>query len=350
MVAGAGGGDVALHGALAMHPSAVHRGNPWLSVLVAACDVAPYIDAAMASVLSQADAGVELVVVDDASTDGTGGRLERIASTDARVRITRHARNLGVASTRSELVAAARGDYLWFLDGDDMLAPGAIERLRATLARRPVDLVLCDFRVWDVPPWRRRRRASYQRPGRGCDAASLVAGSLEAGQLHVWSKIARRELWMQAPFAQRGRFEDMAAVAHLLALADSWHHVAEPWVLYRRRAGSLSHALPASALMEHADAMDDVARVLAPCLGAGVAREPLDYFLLRGHAAIARRVRGLGVDGDGIASTCCRRFLAAFPDGGEAALAACRRRGWWLRAWRIARALDGAGWRGVRPR
>lgn len=328
-----------------MDVQAPRRREPWLSILVAACNVAPYIDAAMRSVLSQADAGVELVVVDDASSDGTAERIDRMARADSRVRVLHHPCNLGVAATRTELVHAARGEYLWFVDGDDMLVPGAIDRLRATLERHPVELVVCDFWTWEALPWRRRRRVSYAGGAPAGDREALVAGSLQAGQFHVWSKIARRELWMQAPFPARTRFEDMSAVARLLVLARSWHHAAEPWVLYRRRAGSLVQALPATALREHADALDEMAIVLGPRMADGAARETLDYFLLRGHASIARRLQRMRIEDAGIASACRLRFEAAFPDGGRAALAACHRRGWWLRAWRIARTLDRAGWR-----
>lgn len=318
--------------------------RPWLSVLVAACNVASYIEATIRSVLSQADADVELLVVDDASSDDTAARVARLATVDPRVRLLRNARNQGVARTRARLVGAARGDYAWFVDGDDLLAPGAIPRLRAMLRREPVDLVTCDFRTLGRSPWSRRRSTFHPRVGTD-ERTALVTGSLRAGQLHVWSRIARLELWRQVDFPPRSRFEDMSAVAHLLAAARSWRHVPEPWVLYRQRSASLSHAMPVAAMLEYGDGLHDVARILRTAPLEGEARDAVDYYLLRGHASIARRLARSGSLQGAEGLACRRNFEELFPDRGAGALRACRRQGWWLRAWRMMRALDRAGWR-----
>lgn len=323
------------------------RAAPWLSVLVAACDVAPYIEATLHSVLGQADGGVEVVVVDDASSDDTAARVARVAAADARLRLVANTTNRGVAAVRGQLLAEARGEYAWFLDGDDLLAPGAIAGAGAQLRHAPVDLLVCDFRTLGGPPWARRRRSTFDRRSRGSDRGALVAGSLGAGQLHVWSRIARVALWRQVRFPPLSRFEDMAAVAQLLLAARDWRHVAAPWVRYRQRAGSLSHAVPAGSLLEYATALSTVASVLRgdPCVAG--ARGAVDYFLLRGQASIARRLRRMGAAPRGLRDACRREFLALFPDAGRETLRWCRRQGWWLRAWRIARALDHAGWRAL---
>lgn len=326
------------------------RPAPWLSVLVPAFDVAPYIEAMLRPVLAQADDGVEILVVDDASTDGTGGIVARVAASDARVRLLCNPVNAGVAAARARLLDAARGDYVWFIDADDVLTPRVVPRLRALLQDDPVDVLLCDFREIGAGAWRRRRRRTFQGPSRGTTGELLLAGSLEAAQFHVWSKVARRPLWQAVHFPPRGRFEDMPAVAKLLAGARTWRHVPEPWIGYRLRAASLSRAMPCEAMLDHAHALDDVRAALVPHATAPAARDALDYFLLRGHAAIARRLARAGADAGSIREDCRRCFALHFPDAGERTLARCRQRGWWLRAWRITTALDAAGWRALRRR
>lgn len=317
--------------------------GPWLSVLIPAFNAAGHVEDALRSVLVQAGRDVEIVVLDDGSVDGTAACVQGIAP--GRIHLIRHARNLGVGASRKRLVEDARGDYVWFLDADDRLAPGAIDGLRARLARRPVDLVLCDFRVLAASPFARRRRRTFARPARGRDTTALVCGVLAAGQLHAWSKIARRSLWLDAGFPARRCYEDMPAVARLLAAARDWDHVAEAWVEYRQRAGSLSRSLHADALRDHAHALGEVRATLEPWAAAPEARQALDYFLLRGHAGIARRLARLHPSADDVAAACRARFAEDIPDGGRAVLRHCLWRGWWLRAWRVRRALRRAGWR-----
>jgi glycosyltransferase involved in cell wall biosynthesis len=84
--------------------------------------------AALPGVLGQEDVTVELVVVDDGSTDGTAGRLAAIG--DERVRVVRHEQARGVAAARNAGIAAATGDWISFLDDDDLWSP---RKLRAQL-------------------------------------------------------------------------------------------------------------------------------------------------------------------------------------------------------------------------
>lgn len=331
----------------AASPDAVQVADaPWLSVLVPAYNVAPYVEAMLASVLAQVDPGVEVVVLDDASSDGTAIAIERAAERSGQVRLLRHAQNMGVAATRNRLLDVARGQYVWCVDADDVMRPGAIAGLAEVVRRAPVDLVTCDFRTVGGPPWLRRRRTTVARQSGGSDTERLVAGALRAGQLHIWSKVARRELWSDIRFPERRRFEDMTVAMRLLTRARDWRHVAEAWIGYRHRSESLSRDVPCTGLVEYAYALGEVRAIAASHVASPASRHDLDYYLLRGHASIARRlVRCAPRRDDEIATSCRARFQAHFPDRADAALEACRRRGWWLRAHRIERALAAAGWR-----
>lgn len=332
---------------------AAHAGDgmraPWLSVLIPACNVAAHVEAMLHSVLAQADEGVEIVVIDDASNDATPAIVDRIAAAHPGLRLIRHPCNLGVAATRNHLLDAARGRYVWFVDADDLVLSGALahaRRLLETTPREPhqLDLLAFDFRTLAGPLGLPRRRCKLAASP---DASSqaLVPRVLEAGQMHVWSRIVRRELWAGLRFPERRRFEDMSVLAALLPRARHWRHVPEAWIGYRERPGSLSRSVPAVGLAEFSDGLRDVAAVIGPHATNPATKGALEYFLLRGHASIARRLARGGDGGDaGVAAHCHARFLADLPDRGHAALAACRRRGWWLRAFRAERAIRRAGW------
>lgn len=89
------------------------------------------VSAALESALAQTLAEIEIICVDDASTDGTAAVIESFAARDARVRLIRHERNRSAFQSRRTGILAARAPYVLFLDGDDELAPDAAHRAYA---------------------------------------------------------------------------------------------------------------------------------------------------------------------------------------------------------------------------
>jgi hypothetical protein len=102
---------------------------PRVSVLVPTWNAAATVERALASALADDDVPLEVVVVDDASTDGTADLVEAIAARDPRVVLLRLPTNGGVSNARNRGLAAVRGEWLAFLDADDRLFPGAIGAL-----------------------------------------------------------------------------------------------------------------------------------------------------------------------------------------------------------------------------
>lgn len=119
--------------------------SPEVSFIVAAYNVAPYIEAAIRSALGQVDACVEVVVVDDGSEDATADIVAELAKGDSRVRLIRRAANAGPSAARNEAIAAARGSWVAILDGDDLVAPERTRRLLDLAAVTSADIVADNF-------------------------------------------------------------------------------------------------------------------------------------------------------------------------------------------------------------
>ncbi len=100
-----------------------------VSVVMSAYNEAGNIERAMRSVLQQSFRNIELIVVDDASTDDTLEVIRTIAAVDGRVKVVHHDENLGLSVTRRTGWKIAIGDYVQFMDGSDTLNPYAIERM-----------------------------------------------------------------------------------------------------------------------------------------------------------------------------------------------------------------------------
>ena len=106
--------------------------QPDISVVLATYNRAALLPRAIASVLAQEGARFELIVVDDASTDGTPAYLATLA--DPRIRVISAERNLGPSGARNRGLAAARGDIVAFLDSDDAYRQGRLAVPRAAFA------------------------------------------------------------------------------------------------------------------------------------------------------------------------------------------------------------------------
>ena len=105
--------------------------TPTVSVISPAHQAERYVGATIESVLSQSYQEWEYVLVDDCSTDGTAGIIERYARADRRIRMLRNPANLGPAGTRNRGVREATGRYLAFLDSDDLWEPAKLtEQMR----------------------------------------------------------------------------------------------------------------------------------------------------------------------------------------------------------------------------
>lgn len=104
------------------------------SIIVPVYNVAPYLDECLGSLAAQSFRDWEAICVDDGSTDASGGILDGWAERDSRFRVF-HKKNGGVSSARNFALEKAEGEYLWFVDGDDAIAPNALATIDGAIKR-----------------------------------------------------------------------------------------------------------------------------------------------------------------------------------------------------------------------
>ncbi|HWL47220.1 MAG TPA: glycosyltransferase family 2 protein [Sphingomonadaceae bacterium] len=214
-------------------------GGLWLSILLPVYNVEPYLRACIASITSQMDwEGAEIILLEDGSTDGSLALCRAlVAEHDGRITLLRSVGNGGLSKARNRMLDVARGDYVWFVDSDDEMRPGALAQLRGIVDACAPDVVLCDYRK------RGRVYASFiGEAGRlATDNEALVRGVFESRRMHIWTKIARRSLWgADLRFPNSQLFEDMAVVPRLFARAETYYYAPTPWIDYRVRPGSVT--------------------------------------------------------------------------------------------------------------
>ena len=114
------------------------RHGMFLSIIVPVYNGARYLGSCLDSLLEQDIEDYEILCVDDGSTDGSAGIADGYAQAHGNVRVI-HQENAGVCAARNAGAAAARGDYIWFVDCDDLLAPNCLATLRAQALKTHCD-------------------------------------------------------------------------------------------------------------------------------------------------------------------------------------------------------------------
>lgn len=121
-----------------------------VSIIIPFYNVEDYIERSLKSALSQSYGDIEIILVNDCSTDQSLEKVEKIVASSSRfscVKLVQHTQNKGVAAARNSGVDNSTGDYIYFLDSDDELPISAIADLVATANEGKPDIVIGDYEV-----------------------------------------------------------------------------------------------------------------------------------------------------------------------------------------------------------
>ena len=112
-----------------------------ISVIVTVYNIENYIRECLDSILNQEDVNLECICVDDVSTDRSLEIVKEYAQRDQRITIIQNQKNMGLSSSRNVGFRHASGEYLYNIDGDDYLKPGALKRMYSCAKENNLDLL-----------------------------------------------------------------------------------------------------------------------------------------------------------------------------------------------------------------
>lgn len=214
---------------------------PAVSIIMPVYDVASYLQQCLDSVRAQTFANWECICVDDGSTDGSPDILDKYAAKDPRFRIIRRKHtNAGVC--RNAGLALARGEFLSFLDSDDVFAPIMLESLLSAINTQQAEIAVCGMKQFhdghSVPRLASRISerdvCGYSDPVRTVNIFDCWVG-------RVWDKLFRRDLILRngLSFQEQRTANDTRFVYCALAMARKVAVVDAPLVAYRISGRSL---------------------------------------------------------------------------------------------------------------
>lgn len=123
---------------------------PQVSIIMPVYNSRPYLAGAVNSVLSQTENDLELIMVDDLSTDGSGDLCDTLAQRDTRTLVVHNERNLGISGSRNVGLSRASGAIVGFCDDDDFMEPTLLEENLLLMSQLHADMVKFGHRVIDV--------------------------------------------------------------------------------------------------------------------------------------------------------------------------------------------------------
>lgn len=253
-----------------------------VSVIVPVYKVEAYLDECVASILAQTHRDLEVILVDDGSPDACPAMCDVWATNDSRVRVV-HKQNAGLSAARNTGLSVATGEWVLFVDSDDVVAPNLVA---LALARaEEVDAPACVFKhclfsdsIAEARPY---EQACLFPTETSCSAAEALE-MLFSQRIHNYAQLhlVRRALYEKTSFRfPEGRsMEDLATTCLVLGSAERVALLNEPLYFYRQRAGSIvsswRHSVSRDAHLALNDLLDYV-RLQCP----GLLTEAQNYAL-----------------------------------------------------------------------
>lgn len=121
-----------------------NKSMPLISIIIPVYNVAPFLGRCIESVQSQTYRNIDILLIDDGSTDCSGDICEEYAKKDLRIRVI-HKENGGLSDARNIGIKSALGDYITFIDSDDYVCKIYIQRLAGILFENDADIVMCGY-------------------------------------------------------------------------------------------------------------------------------------------------------------------------------------------------------------
>lgn len=219
-----------------------------ISFVVPVYQVQGYVRQCLDSILDQSFTDIEVIAVDDCSPDNCGDILAEYAARDGRLRVITLDRNGGQGPARNRGLAEAIGRYVWFIDGDDWLADGAVRAVAQRLRETDPEVLLVEHAKvhWDHVIEPSGSTAAGHRLAQAPPVFALRDWPEAINLLHVpWNKVVRRDLLLRLGFAFRpGWYEDVPFTFGLLLAAERISTLDRVCVYYRqRRSGAATRTM-----------------------------------------------------------------------------------------------------------
>lgn len=214
-----------------------HKKQPEISIIVPVYKTERFLDACIRSILGQTFADFELILVDDGSPDNCPALCDAAAEQDSRIRVV-HQKNRGLSGARNAGLDTARGEWIAFVDSDDVITPDYCAKLHAAVQDTGAQIAVCNYRQVDetLVPIKEQYlhvRREVMTPEQALEHSTLLP------YMVVWNKLYHKSIFEGLRFAEGKLNEDTMLIAHAYEKADRIANIPDALYLYRKVAGSI---------------------------------------------------------------------------------------------------------------
>lgn len=218
--------------------------HPKISIITSVYNAEAYLERTVRSILAQTFTDFELLLVDDGSPDRSGALCDELAKTDARIRVF-HQENGGPAHASNTGLDNARGDYVGFVDCDDLIEPTMYEKLYAAVQAPGVRLAACTGDCIDEQDRTIQGRLVAIREHGIRDAQELLLETFQTGSFYgplSWNKLFDIRLFRDKGihYDETMLFGDDASVLHRVFEGERCNCLPDVLYHYRTRAGQIT--------------------------------------------------------------------------------------------------------------
>lgn len=226
-----------------------------ISVIIPVYNVKEYLCECVDSIINQTYTDLEIILVDDGSTDGCDSICDDYARKDHRIQVI-HQENQGLSAARNTGMAHMHGDYLTFVDSDDYLMPSTLEFMLSLAETHAADMIVCPF--WrleedgQISPYKSHAPIYGTEIFEGFDKmASYI--KMHKQNNTVCGKLYASELFQEIRFPVGKLTEDVFVSHQIIHIAKRIVINETPQYVYRNRAGSI---MTATASIKNYDSLE----------------------------------------------------------------------------------------------
>lgn len=209
---------------------------PAISIVVPVYNVEKYVANCLKSLTEQTFKNIEIIVINDGSTDSSGKIAEEFAAKDNRIKIITQ-ENSGVSKTRNVGIEAARGNYIAFVDSDDWVDLQFFEKLFNAIEKENADISAASIIRWREKSQKYRVHYDEQKVYSSLDDKIKICSVPKC--CYVWNKLYRAELVKNFKFKEGVYFEDMLWTPEILKTSDKLVTVPDVKYYYRVNKNSI---------------------------------------------------------------------------------------------------------------
>lgn len=214
--------------------------DPLITVVLPIYNVAKWLDTCIQSIVEQTYRNLQIILVDDGSTDESPTICERWAAKDSRINVV-HQRNAGLSAARNTGLRLRKGEYICFVDSDDYVEHDYVKRMLDTAHAEQADMVVCNVRKEDENGDTPAEEADPSFETKTLTSRQYMIYAIQSSWKHIvaWNKLYRSEIWNNLTYPVGKIHEDEFVFAQLVVRCHRVACIDDVLYHYVQRDGSI---------------------------------------------------------------------------------------------------------------